>query len=143
MRFPVPNNEILEFNFTIALVSLFVAVFGLLMAWLIYNKNVFNDEKHFDPLEKILGILFTAIYNKWWIDELYNYVFVKPFYSICNILSGQIDSKVIDGFGNGLGSITKRASLIARKMQNGYIRSYALAIFFGLVVITTFIILIL
>jgi len=46
-----------------------------------------------------------------------------------------IDTRGIDAFFNGLGELTKRASASLRRLQNGFVRSYALAVLFGVVVI--------
>ena len=136
----IERSLITEFSWSVAIISLGIAVLGLVLAWLIYGKKTVsvNTEEN-DPLKRILGPMFTVMNHKWWIDELYGRIIIKPFYFISRLFSGPIDMGVIDGAANGLGTITKKTSAMWSKLQNGLIRSYALAIFLGVVVIVTYI----
>ena len=129
-----------EFSWMVALISLVFALIGLVLAGFVYGKklNTLVDEKD-DPLNKGIGPVFTAMNKKWWVDELYTSVIIKPYYFICDILAGPVDLSFIDGIAKWLGNLTKKTSATWSKLQNGYIRSYALAIFFGVVVVITYV----
>jgi len=123
-----------------------------------------------DPLRNWLGPIFTGMENKWWVDELYWAVILSPYISLSRFLAEVIDWRfwhdwfhdtviarsfrgsakflaeafdlgVIDGFANGLASITVRFAGSLRKIQTGYVRNYALSVFLGVIVIIGYLIL--
>ncbi len=64
--------------------------------------------------------------NKWYIDELYNAIIVKPIYAIGHFLKNTIERYIIDGFVNGVGSFLQYSSRKMRLLQSGQIASYIL-----------------
>ena len=75
---------------------------------------------------------YKASYNKYWVDELYEAVFVKPVYYGAIILWLLADMVFIDGLGvNGLGYLAKRIAATLRRLQSGLVNMYALIILFG------------
>jgi len=64
--------------------------------------------------------------NKWYIDELYNAIIVKPIYAIGHFLKNTIERYIIDGFVNGIGSFLQYSSRKMRLLQSGQISSYIL-----------------
>lgn len=88
-------------------------------------------------LPSVIVNLFKPIYiflfNKWFIDELYNAVFVVPTKKIGSFFWKAIDMNVIDRFGpNGAAWVSMRSSGIVSKIQSGYIYIYAFVMLFGL-----------
>ncbi|NPV75278.1 MAG: NADH-quinone oxidoreductase subunit L [Anaerolineae bacterium] len=126
-----------EFTAWVALLSLAVALAGLFLAWLVYSQRrmPFKDT---DPLARYLGGLFTAVYNKWWVDELYQAVIVRPYRRLAEFLAQPVDVGLIDGIANGLGSVSRSIAEQLRRFENGYVRSYALTILVGVAVIMAF-----
>jgi len=57
--------------------SIIVALGGLFLGWWVYGRKPLETEQP-DPLERPLGPLYTFLSNKWWWDELYEVVFVRP-----------------------------------------------------------------
>jgi NADH-quinone oxidoreductase subunit L len=57
------------------------------------------------------------------------------------VLSRGLDVHGIDAFFNGLGELTKQAAAALRRVQNGFVRSYALAVLAGVVIIIGYLIL--
>ncbi|NPV55214.1 MAG: NADH-quinone oxidoreductase subunit L [Anaerolineae bacterium] len=135
------GNLAVEFELPVALLSLAVALTGLLLAWGVYGKRSLGSPENPDPLAKPMGGLFTAAQHKWWVDELYQAVFVHPFERISLWLAGTFDQGGIDGVANGLGALTRTLSNWWSKFQNGFVRSYALAVVFGMVAILAFLVL--
>jgi NADH-quinone oxidoreductase subunit L len=128
------------------------------------------DRRPDDPLRPVLGPVFTLLENKYWVDEIYWALFVNPYVNLSRFLAEVIDwrfwhdwfhdivlarsfnlftnwstwtfdLKVIDGFANWLGNTTIAVGASMRRIQTGYVRNYALAVFIGVVAIVTFLLL--
>jgi NADH-quinone oxidoreductase subunit L len=139
------------------LTSLVVSLGGLILGWLVYRR--FKSATQQDPMEKGLGYFFKVFQNKYWVDEFYEVVFIRPAGWFAEKISYQlIDLTLIDGalhgigrIGNGLGKLfrfgfdqpvvngagdgvaasTKGLGNLLRRMQNGKIQHYmGLAILF-------------
>ncbi len=95
-----------EFILWVALLSLVVALAGLFIAWMVYSQRrmPFKDA---DPLAKSLGGLFTALQHKWWVDELYQAVILRPYRKVSEFLANPVDMGFIDGIANGLGTASR------------------------------------
>ncbi|MEO6716497.1 MAG: NADH-quinone oxidoreductase subunit L [Novosphingobium sp.] len=80
------------------------------------------------------GVLYRFVYNKWYFDELYDVLFVRPAFWIGRLLWQQGDVGIIDRFGpDGAAWVVVRGSQVAQKVQTGYLYSYALVMLLGLV----------
>ena len=117
---------------------IFLAILGILCAYLFYVLN--------PNLPKILSKKFSPIYNlffnKWYFDELYDYLFVKSFIKFGNFFWKKGDEGTIDRFGpNGISKLVKNISSKSIIIQSGYIYHYAFAMLIGLVVIITWLLL--
>lgn len=81
-----------------------------------------------------IGPLYRFLLNKWYFDELYDAVFIKPAMVLGRVLWQVGDIGIIDKFGpNGAAWVVARSSRIAVRMQSGYLTSYALVMLVGLV----------
>ena len=115
---------------TLVLISIPIAYYLF-----VKNKELPNQ---FAQLNKPL---YNFLLNKWYFDELYNMVLVKPAIGIGKLFWKLIDSYIIDGFGpNGLASLVSRISSRTKQIQSGFIYHYAFAILIGLSLIITLII---
>ena len=76
--------------------------------------------------------------HKWWVDELYAAVIIHPYEALADFLAQPVDQVLIDGIVNGFGALVAYAAGWWRKLQNGYVRSYAMMIFLGAVAILTY-----
>ena len=95
------------------------------------SKKIVNVNK---PLHQFL-------LNKWYFDELYDYLFVTPSKKIGLFLWKFLDIKIIDGLGpDGISSLIKKCSLKANKFQSGYIYQYAFVMLLGFSALLTFLI---
>ena len=77
--------------------------------------------------------------NKYWVDELYNAVFVQPIKQISTIVLWKgADAGLIDGTVNGVGALVRGTSGGIRRVQTGSIRAYAASLFVGVVLILAY-----
>ncbi|HYF83651.1 MAG TPA: NADH-quinone oxidoreductase subunit L [Clostridia bacterium] len=117
-------------NMAVAGVSTMVALAGIFTAWLLYSKKIVNTA----ALAKKWNGLYMLLYNKFYIDNLYNWAFDSIM-----LVSGRafdwIDHKVIDGMFDGFARLLGIAGRKARVTQTGYLQSYALVIFTAVVII--------
>jgi NADH-quinone oxidoreductase subunit L len=172
----IENIHPLEFNFTVAALSTVLAILAIAFASWLYGRRREEQlrlpaaKRPDDPLRSILGPLFSVWENKYWVDELYGLLIVKPYATLSRffadwvdmrfwhdwfhevILAGAfrgltyifarpIDLGIIDGFANFLGNLTQRVARSLRRVQTGFVRNYALSVFFGVVIIIGYLIL--
>ena len=119
----------------IKLLPLFASIFGIFFAYLCYIA--FKDL----PASIAHGLygLYLLLKNKYYIDEIYDFILVKPFKVIANILSKYIDVKIIDNLGpNGFAFISQKFSGVISKAQSGYIYNYIMVMVVSLVLILTY-----
>ncbi|MDC0480852.1 NADH-quinone oxidoreductase subunit L [Candidatus Pelagibacter sp.] len=85
--------------------------------------------------------LYNFLINKWYFDELYELIFIKPCKKIGLFLWKFCDGKLIDGFGpDGISSFIKKCSIKANKFQSGFIYQYAFVMLLGFSALLTFLI---
>ena len=85
--------------------------------------------------------LYIFLKNKWYFDELYEFIFVKPLKKTGHYLWRKIDVDFIDRFGpDGISKLIKILSLKAVKFQSGYIYQYAFVMLIGFSLLLTFLI---
>ena len=85
--------------------------------------------------------LYQFLLNKWYFDELYYSLIVKPSKSLGLFLWKFFDIKLIDGFGpDGISAFIKKCSLKANKFQSGFIYQYAFVMLVGFSALLTFLI---
>jgi len=85
--------------------------------------------------------LYHFLLNKWYFDELYDALIVKPSKNLGLFLWKFFDIKLIDGFGpDGISTFIKKCSLKANKFQSGYIYQYAFVMLLGFSALLTFLI---
>ncbi len=131
-----------EFVLPVALGSLAVALVGLLLAWSIYGRRkTLSVRGAADPLARSLGPVFKGMERKWWVDELYQAVIINPYMALSRLLAQPVDRGIIDAVANGLGKMVSELAQWWRSTQNGYVRTYALSIVAGLVVIFVYLVL--
>jgi NADH-quinone oxidoreductase subunit L len=161
--------EALPLNYQVAGLSTVLALIGIALAWYLYGRNPLRTGQ-VDPLRR-LGAIYKGAENKWYVDELYNAIFLTPYRKISffladvidwrfwhdwfheKVIAGSynwfsnvllnvyVDQRGIDRAANGLGQGTQSLSGIVRRIQNGFVRSYALSVLFGVVIILGYLIL--
>ena len=79
--------------------------------------------------------LYRFLVNKGYVDEIYDEILVQPIRSLSeNVLWKGLDTTVIDGAVNGVGTIVGETGAVARHLQTGSMRAYALSVLLGAVV---------
>ncbi len=148
----LPEHGELEFSSFPLLVSISVALGGLLVGWLVYRGVRRADQP--DPLEGVLGPLYGVLENKYYFDELYTYLLVKPAYwlgavftfrwmdrgvidrilhtaahlswGLGNFLRDRIDLPIVNGLGDAVAEGTKGTGRLLRVVQSGRVQHYML-----------------
>ena len=143
------HPEAMDFNIVPLLTSLVVALGGLGLGWLVYRDIKAGAE---DPVERLLGPVYTVLKNKYYFDELYNTLFVRPAYWVAetftslwmdrtvidgvlhwfasisgvigNFLRDAIDKPIVNGSGDWVGETTKKIGSVLRAIQTGRVQQY-------------------
>ena len=97
----------------------------IVAAWFIYGKY---QRKEATGFAKVLE-------NKWYVDELYDSLIVKPLHWFGGFLKNIVDLKVVDGLVNGAGRIVNYGSRQLRLLQSGQVGSYVLLMVLSMVLI--------
>ncbi len=98
--------EALAFDIVPVATSISVALIGLVAGWWLY-RHAYQTAQDRDPLEAPLGPVYKILQNKYYIDEVYDYVFVRPALWIGEILFYKwLDKGVFDGFLHWVGRTT-------------------------------------
>ncbi|MAC08122.1 MAG: NADH-quinone oxidoreductase subunit L [SAR116 cluster bacterium] len=118
----------------VKLLPVLLATSGVLLAVLCYA--IWTD------IPSVAARLFAPIhrffFNKWYFDELYDAIFVRPAVRIGSFLWLRGDRNTIDGFGpDGMSAMVMRVSAMAARLQSGFVFHYAFAMLIGVVVLVT------
>ncbi|MEO6405884.1 MAG: NADH-quinone oxidoreductase subunit L [Ferruginibacter sp.] len=128
---PISHNT----ELMIMCVSVLISLIALIFAWKKFgNPDSYRDDKASEKETAIGNIL----QNKWYVDEIYNAVVLKPLHSISLFFNNIIEKKVIDGFVNGVGKAVNYGSRQMRWLQSGQVGAYVLWMVLGM--LTLFII---
>lgn len=107
---------------------------GFLLSWWMYIKRPGAPA----VLADTFSVLHQFLLNKWYFDELYEAIFVRPAKWLGRFLWKFGDGKIIDGFLNGVAmGIIPFFTRIVGRAQSGYLFHYALAMVIGIVVLVT------
>ncbi|URW76572.1 NADH-quinone oxidoreductase subunit L [Sphingomonas donggukensis] len=111
-----------------------VMLTGLLVAWLTYIRSPEFPAKFAAQFD----VMYRFLLNKWYFDELYHVVFVKPAFAIGRFFWKKGDEGTIDRFGpNGSAALVNFGSGLAGRVQTGYLYTYAFVMLLGLTAAVT------
>ncbi|HYD25235.1 MAG TPA: NADH-quinone oxidoreductase subunit L [Croceibacterium sp.] len=114
----------------VKLTATVVMLIGLLVAWTAYIRDTSIPHRAAEQL----GPVYRFLYNKWYFDELYHWLFVRPAFWLGRLFWKRGDEGLIDRFGpDGAAWAVDKGALVARRVQSGYLTSYALIMLLGLV----------
>ena len=120
----------------VKLTASIVMLIGLFAAWYSYIRHTDIPEQAADQL----GPIYRFVLNKWYFDELYNFLFVRPSFWIGRKLWKLGDKGIIDRFGpDGAAWVVSRGSGVAQRVQSGSLNTYALIMLLGLVAAVTYV----
>jgi NADH-quinone oxidoreductase subunit L len=114
--------------------SVIVAVTGVLLAWLMYRARPVRV----DAIGRPRNLLHALLLNKYYIDELYSALFVRPLIWLAGVCARVADHRIIDGVVNGVGRAVVTWARGMRRVQTGYVVHYALTMLLGVVIIIGF-----
>jgi NADH-quinone oxidoreductase subunit L len=136
--FTLPDNHILhDFHgvpLWVKLAPLVSMVLGFVVAWHFYIRS---PQTPVQLAAQHRG-LYLFLLNKWYFDELYDFLFVRPAKRIGHFLWKTGDGKVIDGFGpDGISARVTDVTQRVVKLQTGYLYHYAFAMLIGVAALVT------
>ncbi|OAN75846.1 NADH-quinone oxidoreductase subunit L [Jannaschia sp. EhC01] len=135
-----PDNHVLNDAHSVPtwvkLAPFFAMLLGFMTAYLFYIHNPSIPGR----LAQQQKPLYNFLLNKWYFDEAYEFLFIKPAQAIGRFLWKRGDTDTIDGGINGLAmGIIPFFTRLAGRAQSGYIFHYAFAMVLGIVVLITFV----
>ncbi|MGN6820232.1 MAG: NADH-quinone oxidoreductase subunit L, partial [Sphingomonas sp.] len=112
----------------------FVMLVGLIAAWMAYIWRTDIPARFTETFR----LLYRFVYNKWYFDELYDLLFVRPAFAIGRLFWKAGDEGTIDRFGpNGSAWVVSFGSRITGRLQSGYLYTYAFVMLIGLTAAVT------
>ena len=123
----------LPFDPVLALVSTFIALAGIWLAWQMYGSKAISAETFGRALG---GMPYRVLSNKYGLDFLYERLIVEMgiINGFCLALA-MLDRYVVDGVVNGVGQVTRAVGAVARRAETGQVQGYGLAIVLGVLVL--------
>jgi NADH-quinone oxidoreductase subunit L len=118
-------------------VSLAIAIGGFFLARWMYVTNPSVPGKVVKEYEG----LHDLVYHKYWVDEIYNVLFVNSIVRFSRFLWKAVDNAVIDGIVNGVAGATRGWGSGLRRLQSGLVKDYALSILFGVLLVIGYLVL--
>jgi NADH-quinone oxidoreductase subunit L len=118
----------------VALAPTVVMLLGLAIAWVAYIQN--------NTIPKRFAATFKPLYafllNKWYFDELYDLIFVRPAFALGRFFWTKGDQGTIDRFGpDGIAKLAVLGNRVTARVQSGYVYTYALVMLLGLAGVAT------
>ena len=117
-----------------------VASFALAVAVIVIASRVVGGAKHVPAAEAPEPVgLKGLLYHKWYVDEIYDAVVVRPIVSTSRALWRFVDQGIIDGTVNGLGQVSRLIGWAGTRIQTGQVNAYAFAIAIGVLILLGFV----
>jgi NADH-quinone oxidoreductase subunit L len=155
-----------EFQPAVAAISTGLALLAIALSWLLYGRRPLARGSP-DPLRRALGPVFAGMERKWGVDELYDFLFIQRYIDLSRLLGDVVEGRfwhdwfhdsvlgrayregarwlsegfdlpVIDGLFNRLALLAGRLGGWLRTLQTGYVRTYALSLLLGGVIVLGF-----
>ncbi|MBI3668592.1 MAG: NADH-quinone oxidoreductase subunit L [Acidobacteria bacterium] len=128
---PVEGNGL---ELLLAGVAVGVAALGFLAAWWFYIRRPQTPER----LAETIHAPYTLLFHKYYVDELYDLLFVRPLvWASTRLLWRVVDEGAVDGSVNGVAHTARRLGDRVRRLHSGNTRSYAAWVVVGAVLFTT------
>ncbi|WHA04702.1 NADH-quinone oxidoreductase subunit L [Candidatus Bandiella numerosa] len=117
-------------------IPLIIGIIGIMTAYLLYfnNKNLPNY------ISGKLKLIYRILLNKYYFDEIYNFLFVISIKKISNLFWKIVDNSIIDGIPNSMARLVYNFSRVSRRLQTGMIYHYSFFMFIGILTIICFVI---
>lgn len=123
-------------NWTVASISVLIALVGIFAASALYRKGSETPER----IKASMGNLYTTINRKFYIDEIYLFITRKIIFNFISRPIAWFDRNIVDGFMNAVGNSTKSIAEDIKEFQSGQLQKYAFIFISGvLLILLTFI----
>ena len=133
-----PNNHILEEMEHVPLLVRYLPTLMLLGGFLVAAYGYLVNTAAPAAWARGLGPIYTFVAHKWYFDELYDAVFVRPAFWIGRVFWRRGDVGIIDRYGpDGLSAAVVDVTRQTVKLQTGYVYQYAFVMLIGVTVIIT------
>ena len=111
-----------------------VMILGFLTAFAAYIRSTTLPTRFVEHSRH----LYAFLLNKWYFDELYDMLFVRPAFALGRVFWHRGDEKTIDRFGpNGMAALVRGGNVLTARLQTGYLYTYALVMLLGLAAAAT------
>lgn len=130
---PLGHNPGMEV--ILIVVSVAIAAFGIMMG----RRYYAGDASRAEAVRRQFAGLHRLLQGKYFVDELYQAVFVRPIGALANFFWKVVDVKGIDALVNGVGSFMRATGEEIKGWQTGLAQTYAVAIMIGTVVVLAFV----
>lgn len=110
-----------------------IAVLVFIVAFL-FTRSKYVSKNHIPSEEESTGVQ-GYMENKFYVDELYNTVFVKPLEGLSDILGNFFETKIISPLSFGINSVLTKLGRLNRYVQDGNIEKYLLFMVIGIVIL--------
>ena len=121
-------------EFVMMAISVVIALIGIGIAYLFYVKNPALPKLAAEKWKR----LYKLVYNKYYVDELYEILFINSLKNLGTGLWKGFDEFVIDGTINGIAYFIGLLSGVMRKMQTGLVQNYAFSMILGGIVLAAY-----
>ncbi|WP_400194148.1 NADH-quinone oxidoreductase subunit L [Hymenobacter sp. B81] len=130
---PTAFNHQIDHSTEYMLIGLSVAagVLGIVLAYVLYVAKRSRPAEETAPR----GFFENLVYHKYYVDELYDALFVKPSMFLSRGLHDVVEKRVVDGAVNGVGRGVMGGSQLLRFLQTGKVETYLLLMVLGIVVV--------
>ncbi|MGE5356583.1 MAG: NADH-quinone oxidoreductase subunit L [Deltaproteobacteria bacterium] len=130
-QYITPTGEAfkMHINWNLAGLSLAIAGLGIFIAWkMYYRKNELPDK-----ISKAFGAMYKWSFDKFYFDEIYNFVTKKIMFGIISRSWTWFDTRLVDGTMDRIGFSTEKISNGIKHFQSGKLQDYAYAVLAGVV----------
>jgi NADH-quinone oxidoreductase subunit L len=118
--------------------SVLIALIGITLAYIFYLKNQDLPGRFTARFAR----LYHVVHNKYFVDEFYEFIFVRGILKVGAVLLKVVDIGLIDGLVNGTAAVMQRTGAKLRRIETGYVQQYAFGIIIGAIVVVGYLIVI-
>lgn len=115
--------------------SLMTITSSLAVAVLLISYFIYGKKSNLPVADAEQGALERMVANKFYVDEIYDFLFVRPIEHLSKLFHYYVDMQGIDGIVNGIGTSVQKVGAEFRKLQNGNIEYYLIGMVAGMVLL--------
>jgi len=121
-------------EYLLMVISVCIVFVGIGLAYTMYvrNRNIPAE------LARKFQWLYAAMLNKWYVDEMYGLIFVRPLHGLSLFMWKGFDVGIIDGAVNGVANVVGWCGGRLRTIQSGYVQAYAISFLFGAMLLVVY-----